>query len=221
MDDYDRWCKNCADTVQRQSLIRYGWLPEREITYSFNSHGFRSPEFNSAPAVLCLGCSHTMGIGLPIEETWPTILQQRLELPCWNLGLGGAALDTLFRITDYYVNYLNVTAVLCLVPEITRFEFFIHNQPEVCNWYPDEKTNDFFKIWIADNQNSEINRRKNLLAIQKICDTVRVPFLCFADFIDTIPNLSRARDLMHYGYAAQKAIAEHFYNMMLSTKGYK
>lgn len=214
MDDQERWRRNCEDNNNRQLLSRYGWLPECEIQYRFNSHGFRSCEFDRATSVLCLGCSFTMGIGLPLEQTWPWILQQKTGIKCWNLGLGGVGLDTIFRIAEYYVHHLNVIAVACLVPDMGRIELFIDGEPEIANWINDPSDNSFFRAWILDDENAKINRRKNLLAINKICDVVGAAFVYFENFLEQIPTEPKARDLMHVGHAGQSAIADRFLSML-------
>jgi hypothetical protein len=44
------------------------------VNYKFNSQGFRSREFkinSNKPVILTLGCSHTVGVGIPVEDNWP------------------------------------------------------------------------------------------------------------------------------------------------------
>jgi hypothetical protein len=214
MDTLDRWQANCADVKQRQQLIEHGWLPEQAITYRLNSHGFRSPEFNDVPSILCLGCSHTMGIGLPLEQTWPYILEQKSGVTCWNLGLGGAGLDTVYRMAEHYAHHLNVIAVVCLVPDPARLELFIKGKPVIFNWL-DEQHHSFLQAWLADDENAQVNSRKNLKAIEKICDDAGAPFVYFENFLKKIPTHSKARDLTHVGYAVQNAIADRFLTMLL------
>lgn len=213
LDSEDQWRCNCQDPIRREMLVQHGWLPEQQITYSFNSHGFRSPEFNDSPSILCLGCSFTMGIGLPLHQTWPSILQDLTGKTCWNLGLGGASLDTAFRIVTYYINHLNVESVLCLVPESKRFEIFKDGKPCNMNWGHDHSSLKFYKHWISDNKNAEINEAKNLLAISKICDAAKVSFQYM--HVETEMKLdgkrSLARDLAHSGYLEQRLCAEKFY----------
>ena len=216
MDSHDRWMDNCRDPVRRHMLVSHGWLPEQQITYSFNSHGFRSPEFNDLSSILCLGCSFTMGIGLPLHQTWPSILQDLIGKTCWNLGLGGSSLDTAFRLVQYYVNHLNITAVLCLVPESKRFEIFKNGQPCIINWSNYHPYNKFYKHWMCDDKNAEINELKNLLAIEKLCDSISIPFkYMYAEIeMGLAGERSLARDLTHSGYLEQKACAQKFRSML-------
>lgn len=216
LDSHDRWLLNCQDPVRRAMLVEHGWLPEQNIIYSFNSHGFRSPEFDDQPSVLCLGCSFTMGIGLPLSQTWPNILQNLIGKTCWNLGLGGSSLDTAFRLASYYVHHLNVTAVLCLIPESKRFEIFRDGRPCLMNWMYDRDSDKFYKYWISDDKNAQINETKNLLAMSKICDNANIPFkYLFADTEMNLPGTrSLARDLSHSGHAEQLACAKKFHEIL-------
>jgi prepilin-type processing-associated H-X9-DG protein len=217
-DSHDRWIEHCNDVTGREVLGAHGWLPEQEITYSFNSHGFRSPEFNDSPSVLCLGCSFTMGIGLPLQQTWPSILQKIIGKTCWNLGLGGSSLDTAFRFAEYYVKHLNITAVVCLIPEPKRFEVFSNGQPCNMNQNYGSAWTEFYKCWISDDKNAQINQTKNLLAIAKICDTFNITFryLRADEEMKLSQQRSLARDLSHSGYLEHRACAEKFGNMLFA-----
>ena len=218
MDSHDRWIENCQDPVRMDMLIAHGWLPEQQITYNFNSHGFRSQEFNDLPSAPCLGCSFTMGIGLPLQQTWPSILQDLIGKTCWNLGLGGSSLDTAFRLVKYYVNHLNISAVLCLVPESKRFEIFENGQPCIINWSNHHPYKQFYKHWMCDDKNAEINETKNLLAIEKLCDSNNIPFkYMYAEIeMGLAGERSLARDLTHSGYLEQKACAQKFRSMLFA-----
>lgn len=67
------------------------------IQYQFNSLGFRTPELesviNSDRWFLVLGCSYTVGVGLPAECRWPDLISKRSGIPHINLALEGTGLD--------------------------------------------------------------------------------------------------------------------------------
>lgn len=215
-DSHERWLENCKDPVQRQRLQQHGWLPERAITYAFNSHGFRCAEFDDRPSVLCLGCSHTMGMGLPVEQTWPCLLQQRVQINCWNLGVAGCALDTVFRMVNHYVHVLNAVAVMCLVPEIKRFEIFSGGRPHIENCV-NPAGSPMYRAWMNDDQNADINQTKNLLAMQQICNSANVP-LVYTPWRSGQHLNSKARDLLHPGHAFQCDKAKEFQSLWLLQK---
>ena len=75
-----------------------------EITYTFNSYGFRSDEFEEDnDSIIFLGCSHTMGVGLPSNRVWCHLVASSLGLRYFNLGIGAGSLDSAFRVfSEWY-----------------------------------------------------------------------------------------------------------------------
>jgi hypothetical protein len=60
---------------------------------------------------------------------------------------------------------------------------------------------DFYKCWIDHSDNSIINRRKNILAMESICNQRQIPILFYypeTEFRGEIGG-GKARDLRHYG----------------------
>jgi hypothetical protein len=81
---------------------------KKDITYSYNSKGFRDHEWpeDLSDVVWCVGDSFTVGIGQPFEETWPQVLQKKLGKRCLNLGEDGCSNDTMaLRIQEIYESY--------------------------------------------------------------------------------------------------------------------
>jgi hypothetical protein len=74
-----------------------------EISYKFNSRGYRDEEWPKTleelkDAIWCIGCSWTIGIGSPIEHTWPYILQQKTGKRVINISMNGASNDWISRM---------------------------------------------------------------------------------------------------------------------------
>lgn len=99
-----------------------------DITYKFNGNGFRCDSFDirSDKRILFLGCSHTNGIGLPLEHTWPHILLNYIKketghnIPFWNLATGGTGLDTQTRMFYHYGLKLKPQLVFAYFPAYRR-----------------------------------------------------------------------------------------------------
>ena len=219
-DHKDLWQSNLEDPTNYEFFKENGWLGEQAIPYVFNTHGFRCDEFDQRPACLALGCSFTEGVGLPIDNVWPTILSKQLNQHVWNLGVGSSALDTCFRLLDYYIDKLNVQGVFLLTPPEHRVEIFSNSKPVI--YSPSEEYDikyPLFKHWVSDEINVTINVRKNLLAIQKLCDNIGVQLITRSHKdLAGPPNLYgnskmqiRARDLMHSGKFNQAHVADLFY----------
>ena len=216
-DNEVRYQENVSNPNTRKRLEKLGWF-DTKIYYSYNSEGFRDEEFDQRPAFLALGCSHTQGVGIPEETTWPRQLEKLLNIKVWNLGVGGAALDTCYRFLDYWIHHLNVTAVICAVPPIYRFEVFengnwsniLHSDPHIRSWMQD-----YVKNYFTFDQNSNLNRRKNLMAMQNICDVKGVPF--YPNLLEGFGDYGGARDLSHSGVSANRILATQIYKQILGV----
>jgi len=72
--------------------------PVQDFDYQFNSWGFRGPEYDQyigKTVNICLGDSFTINLGGPIEHSWPSLLQEKFDIPCLNLGMSGAGNDAI------------------------------------------------------------------------------------------------------------------------------
>jgi hypothetical protein len=105
---------------------------ETSITYVYNSYGYREEEYNltSKYNILCLGCSHTEGIGLRLKDSWPSILKTKLSnFNVYNFGIGGSSSDTVARILTNIASVFNPYAVFILWPSVARYELYQDTKP--------------------------------------------------------------------------------------------
>jgi|688.fasta_scaffold339482_2 hypothetical protein len=209
-DKKDLWESNLKDPEIHKLFEKNGWLDKHAIPYTFNTHGFRCKEFDDSPGWLALGCSFTEGVGLNIENVWPSLLTNHINEHIWNLGIGGGSMDTCFRILDYYIDKLNVQGVFLLEPPHHRFELFINGVIK-CYLPTDVIQDTIFKSWHSDANNSKFNAQKNLLAIKKICDDRNIRVITKPS-TDIYTNGScLARDLVHSGKDNHVHLANLFY----------
>jgi hypothetical protein len=66
------------------------------ITYNYNSRGFRDAEWSNdleelQSAIWCVGDSFTVGIGSPLEHTWPWLLSATTGQRVINISMDGAS----------------------------------------------------------------------------------------------------------------------------------
>lgn len=97
------------------------------ITYNFSDQGFRTYQFDFVKhkkVNLAFGCSQTIGIGLPIEMTWPYEIEKRTGITTINLGLGGGTTDTIARILSNAAGLFDINSVYILWPSLHRFELY-------------------------------------------------------------------------------------------------
>jgi len=206
------WENNLKDPDNYKFFEENGWSDEHAISYTFNTHGFRCEEFDFRESWLALGCSFTEGIGLAIDDVWPSILATHLNKHIWNLGIGGSSLDTCFRNLDYYIDKLNIQGVFLLQPPHHRFELFFNKVLKI--YVPNDQGphNSIFKIWYSDQNNAKFNAQKNILAMDKMCSDRNIRFITRPN-IDVYHGTSvkRARDLMHNGKTEHIHLANLFY----------
>lgn len=198
--------------INKHDLLKqHNWL-EKSFTYQFNSFGFRCDEFDSAADnILFLGCSFTCGIGLPYQETWAYQVAQALGYKNCNLGIGGSSLNTAFRLGHIYIRSLKPKIVILLEPDKYRLEILNHNGyydvlPNMWGGWKDD-IDPFYKIWISNERNSDMNRLKNVLALEQICNLNNIKFQSFR--IDEMYDLDRARDLSHFGTISHAEFANY------------
>ena len=193
----------------RSQLEQYNWI-DRPITYRFNSHGFRADEFDlTNPSVMFVGCSHTLGMGLPVESTWAHRVSAELKLKNYNLGVGGASNDTAFRLAHNWIDQLKPDVVVFLSTERTRLELHIDDGLlyDLSVWpvgFPIVDT--FMQGWHSNDTNSNMNYLKNTLAIKQLCSDRRIKYIQQEALSITMTD--RARDLQHYGEITNRRIAD-------------
>jgi len=124
-DSAEQYSANYNDTNKRKLLEKLRWT-KHNITYTFNSNGFRAPEFKkNEPNIVFLGCSFTVGIGLNISDTFSHNVSQSLGLQNYNLGKGGGSNKTAFRVGHHWIPKLKPKIVVLMSPEITRSEIIM------------------------------------------------------------------------------------------------
>lgn len=219
-DTQESFTRMIQDPVHRQYFEQQGWLEPNAITYKINSHGFRSEEFETdQPCMLALGCSYTMGIGLPVESLWSSLIGAKLNLKVYNLGWGGSSADTCYRLARYWIPVLRPRLVAMLAPPRTRVELLMASgcQPPADVFMPASQSlyyneNDIFlKHWWLNDDNGIINNEKNCLAIKQLSidnDAKFVSLLADEEMCRSREEVGYARDYMHAGPRGHEIVAE-------------
>lgn len=103
-----------------------------DVTYKFNSLGHRCKEIDELDDFfLVIGCSNTLGYGLPLERTYPYLLSQKLNLDYYNLSMNGAGPDIVFiNLLIFLNNYKKPKFVLIQWPDISRMFFILQQEDE-------------------------------------------------------------------------------------------
>lgn len=215
-DTRETYEQNLRDADNHKLIQDNGWHLS-DIRYDFNSLGFRCDEFVPGTGFIALGCSITVGVGLPLELTWPTILASQLAIPAWNLAIGGGAMDTNFRIAEYWIPQLKPTFVVLLGTPL-RIEIVLRDTVDPLQLRRSHNEDWYLRNYTLYDENDRINYRKNIRAISDICHDVGVPFWPVSvehwghnSEPNTPIGYDQARDLVHPG----PSLHQHFANRIL------
>ena len=212
--------------VQNEEYREYfrnkGWLEPDAITYRINSAGFRSEEFDlQANSVISLGCSYTIGIGLPEQSTWSYLVAQALGLKNYNLAWAGTSADTCFMLAEYWLPVLQPKLVVMAAPPKHRFDLISENVNHNHDTYlPGSEigqadTDNFIKTWFLNDRNADLNNARNRLAVEGLCARLGIRCLTYNAhnwFAKSREEVEYARDRMHAGPLGHELFAERILN---------
>lgn len=100
-----------------------GVVVDKNTNYKTNNFGFRDEDWNGQAEVLAMGCSNTYGVGVPVEGTWPSILQDLVDKKVRNLSAPGISIqDLIFNAFAYFKEFGNPKTILCLFPDPFRLK---------------------------------------------------------------------------------------------------
>jgi hypothetical protein len=78
-------------------------------------------------SVACFGCSITWGYGVSEENTWPSMLESKINVPVLNFGLSGLGIDGIYNNLLKSLEYFQFKKIIFLFPtferRLLRFKF--------------------------------------------------------------------------------------------------
>lgn len=158
-------------------------ISDTGFEYRFNSRGYRCDEFDQSAdmPILFLGCSNTLGLGLPLENVWAHVLcnhireKTKAKIPYWNLSKNGSSIDLQFLLLEKYIDQLQPKFIFFLLPPIYRRMFYYKNwffarrfteEPDFLN-FPDPVRN--LTAYHVDESAALYESHKQLLLINGLC----------------------------------------------------
>lgn len=220
-DSQECYIENCKDQSARQKLIDSGYL-DRPIEYRFNSHGFRTAEFDQGFDVVCFGDSFTMGTGVHGQDTWPEQLGKITGLRTANLGHAGSSNDTAFRYAAHYLKDLKPKYAVWLQTDRHRFELLDDDRKVNLNVMASDKHNpcadDYYvKVWFSSPSNHDLNLQKNTWAFEHLCSSLGIRSIILSRYhtvSEQCWHSDNARDLTHPGPESYKKLAQQVKSML-------
>lgn len=158
------------------------------VDYKYNSRGLRDQEWPESieelkQAIWCIGDSFTVGLGAPLEHTWPWLLQQHTGMRTINLSMDGASNNWISRKIVDILQKINPQHIVVHWSYITRREYskeYAHNQ----RWY------NFYQ----DIKNSQWPQCDRVSDFDQLPDDIKTEILTIHGGIPTIGDEDRRCD---------------------------
>jgi hypothetical protein len=90
------WSYSGMDSPELCTDVQHFESYPHKVQYVYNSRGYRDREWpeclqDLATGVWCMGDSFTVGVGCPLEHTWPSVLEKMINLRTINISMDGAS----------------------------------------------------------------------------------------------------------------------------------
>jgi hypothetical protein len=174
LDTYNKYLKN--NSVSK-------WTDD--WGYKFNSYGFRSDELDeqATKRIYVIGCSYTLGEGLPFEKTWS---QQFKKLYCekfpnekvnlLNFAQSGGSND--------YISRMIIAQMNDIKPDLAIVQFSYMNRAEMlkkdyCRTFGPWDGEDDIKAYyyLYNKYNALIEMIKHMLQVQQYCELNNINYI--------------------------------------------
>ena len=121
------WTESGIDTFEECRDKKHFKSYPYPIEYRYNSRGFRDEEWPEDTnelqnAIWCVGDSFTVGIGSPLEHTWPSILQEQTKRRTVNVSMDGASNNWISRQCVDIIKNINPKTIIMQWSYIERRE---------------------------------------------------------------------------------------------------
>lgn len=190
-----------------------------EITYNHNSLGHRSIEpqnLNLDNYILFTGCSHTEGIGLELEKTYPYIVADELGCDYYNLAIGGSGIDVMMHNLSLWLGKVKEKpkAIIVQWPDEARFMLSDGwRLRQIGTWTNEGKITRFM---VDGSINGFFSSRKKIAYnfINSFSDDIKIVNVDIEpDNTENMENfllfrhVDWARDLIHFGIQSNEKLA--------------
>jgi hypothetical protein len=180
------------------------------VIYNYNNFGHRCSDIGNIDFnnyILFAGCSHTLGEGLQLENSYPYITAKLLNCDYYNLGLNSSGFDIMFyNITTWLNLYPRPKLLVLQYPDLSRFSVMANESAliEPYGAWKDNKadTEFIFKsqdIGLVEFRKNSYKRLLSLLTINIPCIKLIFGGTKSYDDCTRITKLDYALDDIHYG----------------------
>lgn len=202
------------------------------LSYIKNDNGHRCKNINEIDLdnyILFTGCSHTEGIGLELEKTFPYIVSKKFNCDYYNLAVAGSGPDVcFFNLLQFYFTTKKLPKFLILqFPDQARFITF-NNESSSISYNFNGIWVDLCKNFIIEGIELNYFASKNKLYINLIKSLYTCPIISVCP--KTISHegleenkiilsfLDYSRDLNHSGILSHEFAAQQLLESMRKTR---
>ena len=217
-----------SDTPQAldsMPLAHKQYWAKQHISYELNEYGFRCGELSGEEqpdSITFIGCSRTVGVGMPKSKTWTHQLSDQLGLKEINLGISAGSTDSAYRVYAAW-QYVNRSPITCLlVPPPARIELVQQETfVPVGNW-TESIPQDVLINNLLDPALNVVRTQRNIDAIKWIASQTNSKLLIIEHGWQRIAEDTnskqfdniKARDGIHGGAKWHKHILHQFNNKL-------
>ena len=192
------------------------------VHYQFNSIGFRTHSVDKfkSNAILVLGDSFTLGLGINCDKRYTEILEQQLSHQVLNFSLNGASNDWIARKLQQLLPLFNPRAI------VIHYTFSHRRERPHTDWHDNERTE--CEPFYSGEENYQ-NWFNNYKVIQAVAGNTKLihSFICNwhdkpvdystlgDNIIPPVPQVDFARDGFHYGPRTHQALADRITNLLV------
>lgn len=160
--------------------------PDGDWVYSFNSLGFRGPEFDPAAdiRIFTVGCSYTLGVGVSFVQSWPAIIARKLRnvipnksVSVVNFSIGAASNDYIARMALSQCARVKPDIMLIQFTHTMREEYIDErNVSEHFGPWSGSEHSDAFLFYYSEELGL-VDSIKNMLLVDYYCRLHEIPLI--------------------------------------------
>lgn len=141
------------------NMANIDFIDDKTVSYKYNSQGFRCDDFTNASesTVVFAGCSEGEGIGGNINDTWPKIIYDNLNIDnqlggFFNLSCDNFGYHKIINNCIYYINnYGKPGSIVILFPDMSRS--YIWNS----------ESNEYVQDWINTKKKMSLEEKNRIM----------------------------------------------------------
>jgi hypothetical protein len=195
-----------------------------EILYEYNNLGHRCKNFEDLDQtnyILFIGCSHTMGVGLELEKTYPYLLSEKLKMDYYNLAVPATGNDVLeYNLLTWFFK-VNKKPKLVVIqwPDQSRFMEYdeLRNHALECGTW---STDPNYMSFVVNAEDTGMFSARVAMVENIIKNIIEIPMITFnfgnqrgyGIYDLHMSRIDRARDLGHAGIESHKQFTKILFN---------